>query len=72
MNLFLPRLFHVSFAVLAVLASIAAAFIVVVMLVDPELPPDTRLGPSRGEFLGQPASIALQPGTDGHGDSFSS
>jgi len=69
MNLFLPRLFHVSFAVLAVLASIAAAFIVVVMLVDPELPPDTRLGPSRGEFLGQPASIALQPATGGPGDS---
>ena len=69
MNLFLPRLFHVSFAVLAVLASIAAAFIVVVMMVDPELPPDTRLGPSRGEFLGQPASIALQPATGGPGDS---
>lgn len=69
MNLFLPRLFHVSFAVLAVLASIAAAFIVVVMLVDPELPPDTRLGPSRGEFLGQPASIALQPAAGGPGDS---
>jgi hypothetical protein len=69
MNLFLPRLFRVAFAVLAVLASIAAAFILVVMLVDPELQPDTRLGPSRGEFLGQPASIALQPAAEGQGES---
>jgi len=69
MNRFLPRLFHISFAVLAVLASTAAAFIVVVILVDPELQPDTRLGPSHGEFLGQPASIALQPAAGGQGDS---
>ena len=69
MNLFLPRLFHISFAVLAVLASIAATFIVVVMLVDPELQPDARLGPSHGEFLGQPTSIALQPVAEGQGES---
>src|SRR5262245_13435630 len=69
MNLFLPRLFRVAFAVLAVLATIAAGFIVVVMMVDPELQPDTRLGPSNGEFLGQPASVALQPPSGGQGDS---
>jgi hypothetical protein len=69
MSRFLPRLFRIAFAVLALLAAIAAVFIVVVMLIDPELPPDARFGPRNGELLGQPASVALQPAADGEGES---
>ncbi|MEX1084708.1 MAG: DUF2975 domain-containing protein [Steroidobacteraceae bacterium] len=38
------------------------------MLIDPELPRDARFGPRDGEFLGQPASFALQPDTSGQGE----
>jgi hypothetical protein len=69
MSRFLPRLFHIAFAVLAVLASIAAVFIVVVMLVDPELPPGAHFGPRHGNLLGQPASFGLQPISEGQTDS---
>lgn len=63
MNPVLPRLFRVSFAILTVLAALAAVCIVAALLIDPELPPDTHLGPMNGEFLGQPASVELHPGT---------
>jgi len=69
MNLFLPRLFRTGFGVLAVLASVAAALLVVVMLVDPELPPDARFGPGHGEVLGQPATFGLQPAAEGEAES---
>jgi Protein of unknown function (DUF2975) len=68
MNRLLPKLFRVAFAVLAVLAALFAVCIMVAMLVDPELPSDTRLGPVNGEFLGQPASFAVHPGSDGHAE----
>lgn len=61
MSPLLPRLFRVAFAILAVLASITAVFIVVVLLIDPELPPGARFGPGHGDFLGQPATFGLQP-----------
>lgn len=69
MSRFLPRLFRAAFAVLAVLASIAAVFIVVVMLVDPELPRGAHFGPSHGNILGQPASFGLQPIAEGQVES---
>lgn len=69
MNRFLPKFFRVAFAVLATLASLAAVFIVVVLLVDPELPSHARLGPAHGEFLGQPSSVALLPGAGGEAHS---
>jgi hypothetical protein len=68
MSRLLPRLFRVSFTVLAVLAAFGAVCVIAVLLIDPELPPDARFGPKYGEFLGQPASIALQPGTSGQAE----
>ncbi|MEX0733522.1 MAG: DUF2975 domain-containing protein [Steroidobacteraceae bacterium] len=68
MNRFLPKLFRYAFAVLAVLAALAAVCITAAMLIDPELPRDARFGPRDGEFLGQPASFALQPDTSGQGE----
>lgn len=65
MNRVLPKLFRVAFAVLAVLTALAAVCIIVVMLIDPELPPDARFGPINGEFMRQPVSIALQPDSGG-------
>lgn len=69
MNRLLPKLFRVVFAVLAVLGACFAICIVVIMLVDPELPPEARFGPVKGVFLGQPASLAVYPGSDGLGES---
>jgi len=65
MNLLLPRLFRVTFTVLMVCAALAAVFILATLLIDPELPPDARLGPANGVFLGQPASIELRPAAEG-------
>jgi hypothetical protein len=61
MNRFLPKLFRYVFTVLAILAALAAVGLIAAILIDPELPPSARFGPSHGEFLGQPASVALQP-----------
>ena len=68
MSRFLPKLFRWIFTVLAVLTALAACAILVVILVNPALPPDARFGPFKAEFLGQPATIALQPDADGQGD----
>lgn len=65
MNNFLPRLFHWVFAVCAVVAALAACGILVLMLVDPALPPDARFGPVTAEFMGQPATLAVQEGAAG-------
>jgi hypothetical protein len=69
MNRLLPKLFRVAFAALAALAAFFAVCVVVAMLVDPTLPPDARFGPVKGVVLGQPASLAVYPGTDGHAES---
>ena len=61
MNPLLPRLFRVAFAILAVLAAVAAVGILTAILVDPELPPDAHFGPVSGNVLGQPATFGLQP-----------
>jgi len=68
MSRFLPKLFRVAFTALAVLAALAAVCIIAAILIDPELPPDARFGPSHGEFMGQPASVALQPGNSGQAE----
>lgn len=65
MNLLLPRLFRVTFTVLTICAALAAVGILAAILIDPELPPDARLGPANGVFLGQPASIELRPAVAG-------
>ena len=69
MSSFLPRLFHFAFAALAVIAACWAVFILMVILVDPELPPGARFGPVSGEVMGQPASFALQPGASPQAES---
>jgi hypothetical protein len=68
MNRLLPKLFRVAFAALAILAALCAVCVVAVMLVDPELPPDARFGPINGALLGQSASFAVYPASDGHGE----
>ena len=68
MNRFLPGLFRWVFAVLAALTALAAVCLMAVILVDPQLPPDARFGPVHGEFLGQRATLALQPNTTGSGE----
>ncbi len=65
MSHFLPKLFRWGFTVCAVLAALAACIVLVLMLVDPALPPDARFGPVKAEFMGQPASIAVEPGDAG-------
>jgi hypothetical protein len=68
MNRFLPKLFRVAFTVLAALAALCTVLILAAILIDPELPADAGFGPKNGEFLGQPASIALQPGAAGQAE----
>jgi Protein of unknown function (DUF2975) len=63
----LPRLFHGIFAVLAVLSACAAFGLIAVILVNPRLPEDARFGPVHGEFLGQSATLALQPDASDQG-----
>ena len=66
MSHFLPRLFRWVFTVLAVLTALAAVGLIAVILVDPTLPPHARFGPVHGNLMGQPATLALQPGASGH------
>ncbi len=68
MSRFLPKLFGLVFTVLTVLSAFAVVCLIVVILVDPTLPPDARFGPVHGEFLGQPATLALQPDASGQGE----
>ena len=66
---FLPNLFRWVFTILAVCTALGAVAVVLVMLIDPALPPGTHFGPEKGEFLGQPAEFALQVPPDGKGES---
>ncbi len=68
MSRFLPKLFRWVFTVLAILTALAAVGLIAVILVDPTLPPDARFGPVHGEFMGQPATLALQPDASGQGE----
>ena len=68
MNRFLPKLFRWAFTVLAGLTAFAAVGLVAVFLIDPTLPPDARFGPFHGDFMGQPATFALQPDAGGQGE----
>jgi hypothetical protein len=61
MSRLLPKFFRVTFTVLTTLTALAAVCIIAAMLIDPDLPPDARFGPVNGEFMGQPASVALRP-----------
>jgi len=66
MNSLLPKLFRVAFAALAILAALCAVCLIAAMLIDLQLPPDARFGPVNGKFLGQPASLVVHPGSEGH------
>ncbi len=68
MSRFLPKLFRWVFTILAVLTTVAVIGLIAVILVDPTLPPDARFGPIHGDFMGQPASLALQPEAGGQGE----
>lgn len=68
MNSLLPTLFRVAFAALAVLSALCAVCLIAALLINPQLPPDARVGPVNGKFLGQPASLVVQPGSDGHAE----
>jgi Protein of unknown function (DUF2975) len=68
MSRFLPRLFRWIFTVLVVLTALAACCVLVAILVDPALPRDARFGPVNADFMGHPATIALQPDADGQGE----
>lgn len=47
------------FAGLTVLMSLAAVALVVVMIINPQLPPDTMVGPVTVDVFGQPGSVVL-------------
>lgn len=65
MTRILPKLFRWAFTVLAVLTALAAVGLVAVILADPNLPPGAHFGPVHGDFMGQPATLALQPEASG-------
>ena len=67
MSSFLPKAFRWIFTVLAILTAIAAVAIVLVIVIDPALPPDAHFGPVHGDVLGQPAVFALQPDAKSQG-----
>ncbi len=67
MSRLLPKLFRGVFTVLTALTALAALVLIAITLFDPTLPRDARFGPVRGELLGQPATLALQPDASGQG-----
>jgi len=56
---FLPKFFKWVFTIVEVVAGIATVGLIVVMLVDPALPPTAHFGPINGVVLGQPAQFEL-------------
>ncbi len=68
MSQFLPKLFRWGFTVLAGLTALGAVCLIVIILVDPKLPPDAHFGPVHGDLGGQPATFALQPDTSSKGE----
>jgi hypothetical protein len=58
-TLWLSKVLKWIFAGLAVLMSVAAVAIVIVMIVNPQLPPDTMVGPLNVNVMGQPGSVVL-------------
>lgn len=61
---FLPKAFRWLFTIFVVCTSLAAIAVVVVMLVDPSLPPDAHFT-HKGDVLGQAAEFTLQPAGEG-------
>ena len=57
----LPKLFKWLFAILEVCAGLAAVGLIVVLIVNPTLPPGAHVGPVTGDVLGQPAQFELAP-----------
>ena len=63
---FLPRFFHWVFAILEVLAGLAALAFCTIMLVNPHLPPDAHFGPIVAMIGGQPGTVQLTPAGGDH------
>lgn len=56
----LPRIFHWVFLVLEGIFALAAVAVLVVLAVNPHLPPGAHFGPVSLDVLGQPGSITLR------------
>jgi len=48
------------FTVFVIFSALGAVAVLVVMLIDPTLPPGTHFGPMKTDFLGQPGSIVFK------------
>ena len=57
----LPKIFRWVFTVLVVLASLGALAILVIILVNPHLPPGVHFGPVTTDLGGQPVTVLLRP-----------
>ena len=53
----LPKFLRWMFTVLVVFSALGAVAVLVVMLIDPTLPPGAHFGPIKTNFLGQPGSM---------------
>jgi hypothetical protein len=56
----LPKFLRWMFTVFVVFTALGAVAVLVVMLIDPTLPPSAHFGPMKTNFLGQPGSIAFK------------
>ena len=56
----LPKFLRWMFTVFVVFTSLGAVAVIVVMLIDPTLPPGTHFGPMKIDFFGQPGSIVFR------------
>ena len=56
----LAKFLRWMFTVFVVLMALGAVAVLVVMLIDPTLPPGTHFGPMKTDFLGQPGSIVFK------------
>ena len=65
----LPRIFRWVFLVLTILFALSAVIIVIVMLVDPHMPPGVHLGPAQFDLAGHSGTVLLR--ADGSDSNFS-
>jgi hypothetical protein len=56
----LPKFLRWMFTVFVIFTALGAVTVLVVMLIDPTLPPSTHFGPMKTDFLDQPGSIVFK------------